>query len=150
MKESQMTLFGEKTPRAVVYKSESHKLHQAFPVKKDSTIYKGMAVAITADGTVEPYTSAEGQIYLGIAVTDSVYPAYREQRNYPVEVTVMVQGFAIVNWVAQAAMNCGYVKPTDQVLLERFSIVESSTEETNFIAISVADEANEIIQVLVK
>ena len=30
-----MTLFGEKTPRAVIYKSESHKLHQAFCVKEN-------------------------------------------------------------------------------------------------------------------
>lgn len=29
----QLTLFGERTPRAVIYKSESHKLHQAFNVK---------------------------------------------------------------------------------------------------------------------
>ena len=29
-KDQPMTLFGEKTPRAVIYKSESHKLHQAF------------------------------------------------------------------------------------------------------------------------
>lgn len=32
-KDQPMTLFGEKTPRAVIYKSESHKLHQAFCVK---------------------------------------------------------------------------------------------------------------------
>ena len=29
---------GSRTPQAVIYKSESHKLHQAFPVKKGDTI----------------------------------------------------------------------------------------------------------------
>ena len=36
-KDQPMTLFGEKTPRAVIYKSESHKLHQAFCVKDGET-----------------------------------------------------------------------------------------------------------------
>lgn len=35
-----MTLFGEKTPRAVIYKSESHKLHQAFCVKKTKSFIR--------------------------------------------------------------------------------------------------------------
>ena len=34
----QLTLFGERTPRAVIYRSESHKLHQAFNVKAGEKI----------------------------------------------------------------------------------------------------------------
>jgi hypothetical protein len=41
-----MTLFGEKTPRAVIYKSESNKLHQAFCVKENKVIHQGMPVAL--------------------------------------------------------------------------------------------------------
>ena len=33
-------LFGEKTPRAVIYKSESNKLHQAFCVKENKVIHQ--------------------------------------------------------------------------------------------------------------
>lgn len=44
------TKFGGTTPRVVIYKSESHKLHQAFPVKDSVKIYAGNPVAITTDG----------------------------------------------------------------------------------------------------
>lgn len=36
---------GSRTPQAVIYKSESHKLHQAFPVKKGDTIVQGQPVS---------------------------------------------------------------------------------------------------------
>ena len=45
----QLTLFGERTPRAVIYKSESHKLHQAFNVKAGEKIVQGMPVALNED-----------------------------------------------------------------------------------------------------
>ena len=103
----QMTLFGERTPRAVIYKSESHKLHQAFNVKADTKIVQGMAVALGTDGLIEPFIpgGAGSQVYLGIAVTDNVNPAYQPQRNFPVEVTVAVQGYMILNWVAKEALH---------------------------------------------
>ena len=143
-----MTLFGEKTPRAVIYKSESHKLHQAFCVKKD----KIMPVALDTDGNIEPYIpGGDGsQVYLGIALTDNINPAYQAQRNFPVEVTVAVEAFMVVNWVAKEAMECGYVKPTDTLLIDRFITAETSDDETKFISIVPADEANDIIQVLVR
>ena len=40
------TKFGGTTPRVVIYKSESHKLHQAFPVKDSVKIYAGNPVAL--------------------------------------------------------------------------------------------------------
>lgn len=35
-----MTAVGSKTKQTVIYKSESHKLHQAFPVKKMRLYFK--------------------------------------------------------------------------------------------------------------
>ena len=148
MKETPLTLVGQKTPRAVIYKSESHKLHQAFIVKSGSTIVKGQPVKLENDGSISPYEGTG--IYLGIAVTDSVNPAYQAQRNFPVEVTVMVEGFAIVNWVAAAESTpAGYVTPGAALLNDRYVKGTTSSSETKFIALNAGD-TNEVIQVLVK
>lgn len=147
--ETPLTLFGEKTPRVVIYKSESHKLHQAFTVADGEKIVKGMPVALTEDGKIKPYKDGE-KVYLGIAVTDNVNPAYGAQRNFPVEVTVMMEGYAICNWVSKAAIDCGYVQPDGSLLNDRFSVAATSAEETRFISITKADEANELIQVIIR
>lgn len=148
MTETPMTLVGQKTPRAVIYKSESHKLHQAFCVKADTKIVKGQPVKLETDGTISPYTGTG--IYLGIAVTDNINPAYQAQRNFPVEVTVMVDGFAIVNWVAAGdSTPAGYVTPGAALLNDRYVKGTTSPSETNFIALNGGD-TNEVIQVLVK
>lgn len=111
-----------------------------------------MPVALDTEGNIEPYIpGGDGsQVYLGIAVTDNINPAYQVQRNFPVEVTVAVEAFMVVNWVAKKAMECGYVKPTDTLLIDRFITAEISDDETKFISIVPADEANDIIQVLVR
>lgn len=147
-----LTLFGQKTPRAVIYKSESHKLHQAFCVKEGQKIVQGMPVALGKDGLIEPFIpGGDGsQIYLGVAVTDNINPAYASQRNYPVEVTVAVEGYMICNWVAVAAIYAGYVAPMGKLLNDRFIIAQSSVEETKFISLLPADEANDVIQVLIR
>ena len=148
MTETPMTLVGQKTPRAVIYKSESHKLHQAFCVKAETKIVKGQPVKLETDGTISPYTGTG--IYLGIAVTDNINPAYHAQRNFPVEVTVMVEGFAIVNWVAAAdSTPAGYVTPGAALLNDRYVKGTTSSSETKFIALNAGD-TNEVIQVLVK
>ena len=148
MTETPMTLVGQKTPRAVIYKSESHKLHQAFCVKADTKIVKGQPVKLETDGTISPYTGTG--IYLGIAVTDNINPAYQAQRNFPVEVTVMVEGFAIVNWVAAAdSTPAGYVTPGAALLNDHYVKGTTSSSETKFIALNAGD-TNEVIQVLVK
>lgn len=146
-----LTLGGEVTPRTVIYKSESHKLHQAFCVKEDAKILKSMPVALTEDGEIEPFTGADKQVYLGVAVTDNVNPAYKAQRNFPVEVTVMVEAFAICNYVAGAdSVKCGYVKPNGNTVNDRFISVDASTDPTHFINITPVEEANDIIQVLIR
>ena len=88
MKETKLTMWGEETLRATIYKSESYKLHQSFTVKNEKKIYQGQPVALNTDGTIQPYTGDVGEIYLGIAVTDSINPAYQPQRNVDLEVTV--------------------------------------------------------------
>lgn len=156
-KDLPLTLVGEVTPRTVIYKHESHKLHQAFiPKLKDAgskeriTILKSQPVCLTEDGELDIYTGEEGQVYLGIAVTDSINPAYKPVRNYPVEVTVMVEAFAICNYVADAELKCGYVKPTGDTVNSHFVQVTGSDEETHFICITPADEANDVVQVLIR
>lgn len=105
------TKFGGTTPRVVIYKSESHKLHQAFPVKAPEKIYAGNPVAITDDGKIELLTKANEANYLGIAVTDNNNPAYKESANVgPMEVTVAVQGFMIINAISGAALDAGPVE----------------------------------------
>lgn len=146
--ESNITIMGAKTPRTVIYKSESHKLHQAFNVKANETIYKGQPVKLGTDGTISKYTGTG--IYLGIAVTDSTYPAYGAQRDFPVEVTVAVSGHMIINTVAFAAITPGYVNPTGTVVNNRFTQVANTPDsaDSNFIALNAATEAGDLVQVL--
>lgn len=152
------TKFGGTTPRVVIYKSESHKLHQAFPVKASVKIYAGNPVAITADGTIELLTKANEANYLGIAVTDNNNPAYKESANAgPVEVTVAVQGFMIINAISEIALNAGPVeigtgmanhftkfKPFTQ------AGADAATRPVNFISLTKASAKEELIQVLCK
>lgn len=145
----QLTLFGERTPRAVIYKSESHKLHQAFNVKAGEKIVQGMPVALNKDGLIYPCTDPSTQVYLGVAVTDNVNPAYQPQRNFPVEVTVAVEGYMICNWVSDGTIEAGYVTPNGELLNDRF-VKANKGVSTPFIAINPAEEANEVIQVLIK
>lgn len=141
----EMAIVGVKTPQAVIYKSESHKLHQAFTVKAGDTIIQGQPVMLNADGTISPYVGTG--IYLGIAITDSVYPAYPGD-----EVTVMVQGFAVVYGVATAAVTAGYVTPSapDEDSLYTNYTNTSASAASNFIALNTADAKGDLIQVLVK
>lgn len=145
-----LTLMGEQTPKVVIFKSESHKLCEAFNVAEGKTIIKGMAVALNEDGNITPFTGAEGEVYLGIAITDNVNPAYRAQRDFPVEVTVMVEAFAVVHKVSNGEVKPGYVKPTGTVINKMYEEVAQSTTETKFISIDAADDANQILRVLVR
>jgi len=154
------TKFGGTTPRVVIYKSESHKLHQAFPVKASVKIYAGNPVAITPDGTIELLTKANEANYLGIAVTDNINPAYKESANAgPVEVTVAVQGFMIINAISEAALNAGPVEiGTGMDATNHFTKfktftqadADASTRPMNFISLTKASAKDELIQVLCK
>lgn len=153
------TKFGGTTPRVVIYKSESHKLHQAFPVKASVKIYAGNPVAITTDGTIELLTKDNEANYLGIAVTDNINPAYKESANAgPVEVTVAVQGFMIINAISEAALNAGPVEiGTGMDATNHFTKFKTFTQAgadaatpVNFISLTKASAKDELIQVLCK
>lgn len=154
------TKFGGTTPQVVIYKSESHKLHQAFPVKASVKIYAGNPVAITTDGTIELLTKANEANYLGIAVTDNNNPAYKESANAgPVEVTVAVQGFMIINAISEAALNAGPVEiGTGMDATNHFTKFKTFTQAgadaatcpVNFISLTKASAKDELIQVLCK
>lgn len=154
------TKFGGTTPRVVIYKSESHKLHQAFPVKASVKIYAGNPVAITADGTIELLTKDNEANYLGIAVTDNNNPAYKESANAgPVEVTVAVQGFMIINAISEGALNAGPVEiGTGMDATNHFTkfktftqaAADAVTRPVNFISLTEASAKDELIQVLCK
>ena len=109
-----------------------------------------MLVALDEDGNITPYTGAEGEVYLGMAITDNVNPAYRAQRNFPVEVTVMVEAFAVVHKVSSAEVKPGFVAPTGNVVNHMYEEVAQSTDETKFICIDAADEKGQILRVLVR
>lgn len=142
---------GGRTPQAVIYKSESHKLHQAFPVKDGNTIVQGQPVKLNIDGTISPYTGDEGEVYLGIAVNYSKYPAYPATAA-GVEVTVMMEGFAVIHGIAKTDTKTGYVQ-TDGTLDASGTYLNflpsTSGAETKFIAINVAD-MDDLVQILVK
>ena len=153
------TKFGGTTPRVVIYKSESHKLHQAFPVKASVKIYAGNPVAITADGTIELLTKDNEANYLGIAVTDNINPAYKESANAgSVEVTVAVQGFMIINAISEAALNAGPVEiGTGMDATNHFTKFKTFTQADAapatrpiFISLTKASAKDELIQVLCK
>lgn len=154
------TKFGGTTPRVVIYKSESHKLHQAFPVKASVKIHAGNPVAITVDGTIELLTKGNEANYLGIAVTDNNNPAYKESANAgPVEVTVAVQGFMIINAISEAALNAGPVEiGTGMDATNHFTKfktftqagADAATHPVNFISLTKASAKDELIQVLCK
>lgn len=154
------TKFGGTTPRVVIYKSESHKLHQAFPVKASVKIYAGNPVAITPDGTIELLTSGNEANYLGIAVTDNNNPAYKESANAGlVEVTVAVQGFMIINAISEDALDAGPVEigagMDDTNHFTKFKTftqadAAAATHPVNFISLTKASVKDVLIQVLCK
>lgn len=149
-----MTAVGSKTKQTVIYKSESHKLHQAFPVKKGEVILQGQPVQLNTDGTIQAYFGTDTGIYLGIAVTDTQYPAYPVGEKIP-EVTVMVEAFAIVYGVAGQEMStCGAVLPNklngDSIYVTY--MLDSTTTKANpkFVNLNTAAATNDLIAVMVR
>lgn len=145
---------GYNTPRAAIFKSESHKLHQAFPVKKGESVLQGQPVVLNTDGTIQGFkTGDEVKNVIGWAVTDSKYPAYGENRQHgPIDVTVMVRGYAIVWGVSKAAVSAGPIKPTGGMDEDKlYAEYETDADSTSPIAINLtpASAAGELIQILV-
>lgn len=141
---------GYVTNVAAVYKSESHKLHQSFPVKKGKTIVPGQPVSLENDGSISPYAGGDEEIYLGIAVTSSITPAYPELPMAP-EVTVMVEGFAVVYGVSNGEVKPGYVNVVDGTTDDSgFVKYQTSTKASKFIALNAVENEGELIQIIVR
>ena len=146
--------FGEKTPGVVIFKSESHKLHQAFPVKTNEKIIQGQPVVLNEDGTIQGFKSTDTlSKIIGWAATNSENPAYQASRQHgPVDVTVMVRGYAIVYGVSQAALGSVLVKPTGSLdTTKRFTEYEAAVPGDAVTAINLtpASGAGELIQILI-
>lgn len=143
-----MALVGQKTPQAVIYKSESHKLHQAFVVKTGENIIQGQPVQINEDGTIQAWKKEKdgGRPYIGIAVTDSYYPAYPGN-----EVTVAVRGFMVVYGLSNGEIKAGPVTPDPTAPVDDTNTYIKYNQGTDdeFIALNTAS-AGELIQVLVR
>jgi hypothetical protein len=106
-------IVGQVTPNAVVFKSESHKLHHSFPLATGKKVVQGQLVVLNTDGTVQGFTNTDSLAkVIGYAVTNSDYPAYGVSRQHgPVDITVAVKGYGIIYGVSGAALNAGDVKP---------------------------------------
>ena len=114
----------------------------------------------TPDGTIELLTKANEANYLGIAVTDNNNPAYKESANAgPVEVTVAVQGFMIINAISEAALNAGPVEiGAGMDATNHFTKFKTFTQAgadaatcpVNFISLTKVSAKDELIQVLCK
>lgn len=151
----QMTVMGSKTPKTVIYKSESHKLHQAFPVemngnKVKAEIIQGMPVMLNADGSIAPYAGTGN--FLGIAMTDSITPAYP---GAPApEVTVAVEGYCIVYGLSRNNVDAGPVKPeaydAESGDLYIHYATDSAEAHPKFLALNRVTEGDSLIQVLVR
>lgn len=110
---SNLNLIGEQTPKAAIFKNESGKLCHSFPVATGKTILQGQLVVLNTDGTIRAFEAdADLQKVIGVAITNSVTPAYSASRQYgDIEVTVALKGYAICWGYAAAALEAGPVKP---------------------------------------
>ena len=149
---------GSTTPQTAIYKSESHKLHQAFAVKKSGGVVEeivpGQPVQLNSDGTISAY--AGSGIYLGIAVTDSQNPCYPDGALGP-EVTVMMEGFAIIYGEVKPGVsltNCVYINPVAKAAGKLYASYEATasggTTESHFINLTPGADEMELIQILVR
>ena len=148
-----MTILGSKTGRAPIYKSESGKLHQSFPVKSGKKVTPGYQVVLNTDGTVQNFESGNSlSAIIGVAVNNSETPAYQASKQYgAVEATVAVSGHAIINAASGAALSAGPVKPTGAELegYPKYATATPGTDVITAIALNEASGADELIQVLI-
>ena len=140
---------GAATPRVPIYKSESYKLHQAFEPAADQTILPGYAVGLDATGKIFPWKGIG--TYLGIATTKT---------NAYGEITVMVQGYAIIHGVSAGELTAGFVKPGDPYTGKTDYLSYSQSTQvvgadtvalpSDFILLTPATAAGQVVPILVK
>jgi hypothetical protein len=149
-----MTLMGDRTPNAVIYKSESHKLHHSFPVKTGEKILPGQPAVLNSDGTIQGFKSGDSlNSIIGTAVLNSETPAYAASKQYGVvEATVAVSGHMIVRAASGAALTAGPIKPNGAIFQTKYTTyvqANPATEKVTAIALNEADGAGEMILVMV-
>jgi len=140
---------GDKT-RAIVYKKEAHKLHEAFPVASGETIHEGELVILNSNGELVPAATGNQLEVIGYCV------AGPKDFNKPVsvveEITVAMKGYATLLASAKengltpgAVMYAGWDAPNNRPM---FSM--NSVDETNIAgwALSGGDMYDEIRVVL--
>lgn len=148
------TALGDTPIKEVIHKHESHKLHQAFNVVDDVTINQGDPCYLMPSGLIQSWTSgvepANG-IFIGVAVTDTLTPAYNESRQRgPIEVTVAVAGYIIL-W-GEASGNLGtnslYVQPSGRSTATPQLLTWDEASESKFVALYPVS-TGELVQILV-
>lgn len=146
-----MNILGAKTKKAVIYKHESHKLHQAFSVKEaeEETIDAGNPVMLNTDGTISNYDGTG--LFIGIAMTPgaaNVYPPSTLGK----EITVAVRGYMIVRAVAAETIDATqYLEPAGVHATEPYFTYKktATATETKFVALSQAAAEGDLIEILI-
>lgn len=95
-----MANYGETDP-VLFYKSESHKLHNAFLPKTGYTPAEGDLVKLTADGEIELAAADDNQKVIGQVVNTPLTTTPSSVLGKQ-EYTVMLRGYAIINAEAGA------------------------------------------------
>lgn len=151
----QLTLMGEKTPKAKIYKHESHKLHQAFNITAGKNVYVSAPVILEPDGTVRNIEPTDDFAHsIGCAITDSITPAYPDTlQSGGFEVTIAMRGYMIVRGVSAGAMQAGFVKPTGNYTemyteYEESDPVSTPTDPAIALLLSPATAAGQLIDIL--
>lgn len=141
-----MNKLGTKTKAAVIYKHESHKLHQAFSVKEGEEILAGNPVKLEEDGTISNYAGTG--VYLGVAINPSAAKMYPPS-SLGKEITIAVQGYMITRGLADSAIEAtGYVTPVANHATEAYYTYKTSATETKFVALNTA-AAGDFVEILI-
>lgn len=127
----------------VLFKSESHKLHDAYTVKASTTVKKGQLVKLNgADGTIEPAAAGEANLnIIGFSLHNAEAGSVA---------TIMSKGYAVLNAVADGTVPAGPVKAgafgTDYPIVSADTV--TAANQIGWALDSVADGEN--CRVLVK
>lgn len=148
------TQWGKKTPKAVIYKSEAHKLHQTFEVVTGKKIFTGEPVFLIENGKVIGVHDLTGypaisSVELGISIGDSQASPYRMLDTNKEQTVLITKGCAIIWAKAHEAISAGKVKVTyDPNEFQPLVSLNPGPDDSTGIALTPAN-ANDLVQVLV-
>lgn len=145
------TQWGKKTPKAVIYKSEAHKLHQTFEVEAGKKIFTGEPVFLLENGKIIGVHDVAGttSVEIGISIGDSQASPYRMLDTNKEQTVLIRKGCAIIWAKATEAIVASQVKITyDPNELQPLVSKNPAVKDAKGIALTPAD-ANGLVQVLV-